>query len=221
MRYIVIDDQSDIVNINTSRNNIRSYQNIDASALELSHNLVALRLFQIRVHFSYIELHSLESLGHFLNLQFGRGENDDSFRCLVFEQGLDNAHFLVLVANVSSLDNLFGRLGYSQLYLYRIGEDVMSQLLDFRRHGSREHDGLAFFRQILHNLHDVIVETHVEHAVGFVQNEERHFRQVYISHAQVADESSRCGDNHIGSQCQTSLFLLETDSVVSSIYRHA
>ena len=97
MGYIVIDYQTNVVNVYSSRNNIGSDQNIDSATFEFTHNLFPLGLFQVRVHFTYVQLHPLECLCHFLHFQFGRGEYDDTFRRLILEEGLDNAQFLAFI----------------------------------------------------------------------------------------------------------------------------
>ena len=45
------------------------------------------------------------------------------------------------------------------------------RMADLGRHRSRKHNRLARTRQLLVYLHDVIEETHVQHAVGLIQNE--------------------------------------------------
>ena len=72
---------------------------------------------------------------------------------MIFSAGLDTASF----------------------HFHRVVKNGLGQLLDFGRHGGGEHNGLPFLGKILDNLHDVVRESHIEHAVCFVEDEERYF----------------------------------------------
>ncbi len=52
---------------------------------------------------------------------------------------------------------------------------------------------------MLDNLHDIIIKPHVEHAVGFVEDEIGDAREIYIAHLQVGEEASGSRYHHIGS----------------------
>ena len=79
MGDIKVDNQSDVVNIDTTGNDIRSNQNIDSSGFKFVHDHFTLCLFKIRMHFSYIQFHHFQSLCYFFNLDFGGSENNHTF----------------------------------------------------------------------------------------------------------------------------------------------
>ena len=60
IRNIVIDNQSDIIYIDAARYNVGCYQHTDTSVAEFMHNGVSLILFQIGMHFSYVQIHALQ-----------------------------------------------------------------------------------------------------------------------------------------------------------------
>ena len=63
-----------------------------------------------------------------------------------------------------------GRLGHFDAH--RIVQEIVGDALDFRRHGRREEQGLPRERHQLADALDVGDETHVEHAVGFVDHQQ-------------------------------------------------
>ena len=74
---------------------------------------------------------------------------------------------------------------------------------------------------MLGNGHDVVTEAHVEHAVGFVEDEEGDTREVDVAEREVADETAWGGDEHVGTLLHGTLLLLVADAVVAAIHRHA
>lgn len=60
VRNIVIDDHLNIIDVDSARHNIGSYENIILSALELEHHIIALSLFQVAVHGSAVYSNLLE-----------------------------------------------------------------------------------------------------------------------------------------------------------------
>ena len=80
---------------------------------------------------------------------------------------------------------------------------------------------MAGRRQQLCNLLYVFREAHVEHAVSLVEHEERHTAEVGVAHAYVADQSARCGDDHVGPQAKALELLVVAVAVVAAIDGHA
>ena len=116
------------------------------------------------------------------------------------QQILQQGRLLRLVAYVSALLYLVGRTAHGNLHLGRVAKDGLGHHLDFRRHRGREHQRLAFGWQMLDNLHDIIVEAHIEHAVGLVEDKERHLRKVHHPGLQMSQKAPRSGDDHIGAR---------------------
>jgi len=172
------------------------------------------------VHFTNVQFHLLQGFGHFLHFQFGRSKDDDAFRRLLCKEATDDAQLLILVADIGCLHNLFRWFGNRQLHFGGIVQNVASQLLYLGRHGSREHNGLPLFREKLDNLHNVIIESHIQHPVCFIQNKIRDTRKVYIAKTEVGYQTSRSGNDNICTQCQTSFLLFEQNSVITAIHCH-
>ncbi|MNF62933.1 hypothetical protein D3C84_446190 [compost metagenome] len=100
-----------------------------------------------------------------------------------------------LVEALLDLRVVVERLG---LDLLRVAHELRGQLLDAYRVGSGEQQGLATFRGLHDDFFDGIVETHVEHAVGFVEDQgvqavkdQRTFAQVLLDASRGADDDVR------------------------------
>jgi hypothetical protein len=62
----------------------------------------------------------------------------------------------------------------------RVVQQAVGELADFFREGRREKQVLAFRRQQRENAADVADETHVQHAVGFVEHQDLDIRQLTV-----------------------------------------
>ncbi|CDD83658.1 unknown [Bacteroides sp. CAG:462] len=71
MRYIIVNHQTDIININTSRYNVSGNQYVNTPVLEFMHDMITLFLIQVRVHLSDIQFHALQCPGDIFHLKFG------------------------------------------------------------------------------------------------------------------------------------------------------
>ena len=69
--------------------------------------------------------------------------------------------------------------------------------LDLRRDRSRKHRGVALARTPLDNPPHVGQEAHVEHSVGFIQDQVFGFAQSAMALAQVVQQPARGGDDDI------------------------
>ena len=72
-----------------------------------------------------------------------------------------------------------------------------ASLLDVRRHGGREEQVLALLRQVFHDLADRHDEAHVEHLVGFVEDEDLDLREVGVTLAKVVEQAAGSGDDDV------------------------
>ena len=114
--------------------------------------------------------------------------------------------------------NLVGRPAYGKADFHRVIQQCLGKLADLLRHRCREHYCLVLGGQVLGYLQDIVRETHVEHAVGLVKDEEGHAREVYVAERQVADEPSGGGNDDVCSLLHAALFLLIAYAVVSTVH---
>ncbi len=226
---IVVDDHLDIVDVDAAADDVGGNEDVDVSVAEVTHDFVTLFLFEVAVHGSHFETFHAERASQLAHLGFLGTENDDTLDTLslvtgkgaVLHDAANDVVFHAVVADVGNLLNLLGRLADGDFDLDGVVQDVVCQTLDVVGHGCREHDGLAMVWQMAGNLHDVVVEAHVEHAVGFVEDEEGNVGEVNLSRCEVGDESARCGDDDVGTEGESAAFLLEPYAVVAAIDGYA
>ena len=123
-----------------------------------------------------------------------------------------------LGAYVGRLGNLLGGARHGYLYLYGIVEHGLGESLYLGGHRGREHHGAALAGQVVDNLHYVVVEAHVEHAVGLVENEEFDLAEIDISHLEMCEHAAGSGDYHLGAAAQGALLLCEAGAVGAAVY---
>ena len=221
VRNIVVDNHLDVIDVDSTSHDIGSHEYIILSALKLEHHVVALCLLQVGVHRTAVDAYLLKGCCQLLHLHLAAAEHDDTLHVASFEDFLDDGHLLGFIAYVSLLLDLLGWFAYGELNLYRVLEQGLSQFLNLLWHGGREHDGLAGLRQLACDGVDVLRETHVEHAVGLIKDEEAHLAQIHVTQRNVGDEAARGSDNYIGTHAEALQFLVVAVAVVAAIYSHA
>ena len=76
-------------------------------------------------------------------------------------------------------------------------KEGFGQLSDRFRHGSREEQGLARVGRRCHDEVDVIDKAHVQHFIGFVEDDGRNVAQVDGAALHVVDETARGGNDDL------------------------
>ena len=78
-----------------------------------------------------------------------------------------------------------------------IGQELVGQLLDRRRHGRREEQGLALLGQLGADFLDIGDEAHVEHPVGLVDHQQVAVVEHDLAAAEQVHQPARRGDQHV------------------------
>ena len=76
---------------------------------------------------------------------------------------------------------------------------------------------LAVLGQRLVDLQDVLLESHVQHAVSLVQDEVVHAREVGLLQVEQRDEAAWGGDDDVGALVHAAALLLPGDAVGTAI----
>ena len=206
VRHVVVEHQADVLDVDTARDDVRGDEDFHLVVLEVEHHLLALRLLQVGVHGRNVESHALERMGQLLDLEFRRREDDRLRVGRLGEQLADDAQFLTLVADVGRLVDGFVGFRNGDVDLGGIAQNGLGQFADLRGQRRRKHDRLPFGGHVGDDLHNVVRETHVEHAVGLVENQVFDVRKIDAAVLQVGDHAARSGDHHVGA-VQHAVFL--------------
>ncbi len=89
--------------------------------------------------------------------------------------------------------------GVRRRYLdaFRVVQELVGEVDDVFREGCREQQVLALGRQLGENLLHIVDEAHVEHAVGFVEDEDFHVGQVDLVLPGQVEQAAGAGDEYV------------------------
>ena len=106
--------------------------------------------------------------------------------------------------------------------LERIGEAPLGEGLDRRRHGGGEEQRLAAFpRAEVDDFPDLREETHVEHAVHFVEDEHLDFAEAHGGAVEMIDQAAGGGDDDVRAGGELLGLGAEADAAVEQGDLHA
>ena len=94
----------------------------------------------------------------------------------------------------------------------RIVQELLGDAPDFRRHGRGEEQGLARERHQLADALDVGDEAHVEHAVGFVDDQKLDAGHQQPAALVMVEQAARRRDQHVDAARQLGVLVVERDA---------
>ena len=169
---IIVDYQLDVIYVNSSCHDVCGYEDIYFFAAEEIHNLISLVLRKVAVHGPCIIACTYQGYCQFLSLYLRASEDNHFLWFFLAEQMLDNAEFLYLITDKCTLFDVLCRFANSQFYFHGIVHDSLGQLLYLVGHGGTEQNCLSVLRQEIGYLHDILAESHVQHAVSLIEDKE-------------------------------------------------
>lgn len=171
---LVVDDEADLLDIDTTGKQIGSDQHTDGTRTELSHDDLTFELFHLTVHDGDGEIVVSHSLLELLNTFFGVAINESLVNVQVGVQVEKNVHlpFFLLDGNVVLLDTFEGQLLGLNENFCRLTHEVSSHLQNFLGEGGRVKSNLDIAGQVLENVLDLLLETTREHLIGLIHTEE-------------------------------------------------
>ncbi len=141
---------------------------------------------------------TLELLLDSIRTMLGPREHEYSIVIVPLEHLDQQSGLLPLLDRVDGLLDTFDRRGRgSGIDAHRIGESGLDDLEDLRRHGRREEQILSLLGDERDDAAHVGPETHVEHAVGLIENEDVHSRKVDDAAVVQVEQTTRTGHKHL------------------------
>jgi hypothetical protein len=107
---------------------------------------------------------------------------------------------------------IYGLRTKPDLHQERFAEVLACERLDFGGHRCTEEERLPIGRHLTHDLVDLRRESHVEHSVGLVEDENLEIVEDQVLALEVVDQAARRGDDDVDSAAQRSLLRTERDS---------
>jgi hypothetical protein len=192
---IVVDDQGNLLDIDTTGQKVSGDQDTGRTGTELLHNQVTLTLVHVTVHGGDSEVTGSELVSEPVDLSAGVAEDDglgDGDGLVQVGKGVQ-LPVLLLDSNVELLDTLKGKLGLLDQDTDWVTHELGGDLKDVLWHGGGEKDNLGRLWEELEDVVDLLSETTLreglacadckkrkvlktygEHLIGLVENEHLH-----------------------------------------------
>jgi len=171
---LVVDDESDLLDIDTSGEQVCGDEHADGTLSELLHHNVSLDLVHLTVHDADDEVlfgHALfELLNTFLSVAVDEGLVDVQVGVEV-QKDLNFPLFL-LDGDVVLVDTFKGELLVLDEDLGRVSHEMLGESENVRGQGGREEGDLDVSWQELEYVLNLLFETSAQHLVSFVENEQ-------------------------------------------------
>jgi hypothetical protein len=173
-RELVVDDKTNLLNIDTSGEEIGGDEDTGGTGTELLHDHVTSHLVHLTVHNGDTEVVLLHLVSQLNNSLFGVAIDQSLTDVKVTVEIEEDVHLplFLFYGDIVLLDTFEGELLILDQDLGGIAHKVLGQLQDVHRHGSREEGNLDLAREILEDVLDLLLETTREHLVGLVENED-------------------------------------------------
>ena len=150
-----------------------------------------------------------------LGAVLGAGEADDGLEFVVLEELEEEAGLEVHGDGVDGLGDADGGGGLAfDLDDGGVFEEFHGELADFVGHGGGEEEGLAFFGEGAEDAANVGEEAHVEHAVGFVEDEDFEVLEVGVGGAEMVEEAAGGGDDDVDAGAEGVFLRAHADAAV-------
>jgi hypothetical protein len=173
---VVVDDQRNLLNVDTTGKEIGGDENTGRSRSELLHNDITLPLVHVAVHGRDGEVTSSELVGEPVDLPAGVAEDDglgDGNGLVQIRERVELPVFL-LDSNVELLDTFEGEFVLLNKDADGVAHELGGDLEHILGHGGGEEHNLGGLGQKLEDVVDLLGETTGQHLVGLVEDEHLH-----------------------------------------------
>ena len=198
-----IDHVRQLVDVDAACGDVGGHQHREVAGLELGQRLGARGLALVAVDGHRADALLFKKLDQLVGAALHAGEHQH----LVPVVGLDQVReqvLLHLAAHRVDLlnDAVVGLVATRHLDQRRLVEQAVGQRLDLVAEGRRKQQALLLRRHDGQHLLDVVDETHVEHAVGFVEHEDLDVAQIQRALLVVVEQAARCGHQDVDALAQ-------------------
>lgn len=173
---IVVDDKGDLLDIDTTGEEVSGDEDTGRSGTELLHNDITLSLVHVTVHGRDGEIAGSELVGEPVDLPAGVAEDDGLGDCDGLVQVGEGVELPVLLldSNVELLDTFESELVLLDENADRVAHELGGDLEHILGHGGGQEDDLGGLGQELEDVVDLLGETARQHLVGLVEDEHLH-----------------------------------------------
>ena len=171
---LVVDNETDLLDIDTSGKQVSGDEDTDGTGSELLHDDVSLELVHLTVHDGDGEVLLGHALLKLLDSSLGVTVDEGLVDVQVGVQVEEDFHlpFLLLDGNVVLVDTFEGELLVLHEDLGGVTHEVLGELQDLRGQSGREESDLDVAGQVLENVLDLGLETTGEHLISLIEDEQ-------------------------------------------------
>lgn len=165
---IVVDDQGNLLDVDTTGQKIGGDQDTGGAGSELLHDQITLTLVHVTVHGRDGEVTGSELVGEPVDLSAGVAEDDglgDGDSLIQIREGVE-LPLLLLDGNVELLDTLQGKLVLLDQDTDRVAHELGGDLKDVLGHGGGQEDNLGGLGEELEDVVDLLGETALKNKVS-------------------------------------------------------
>ena len=174
-RQIEVDDVRDVLDVEAARGDVGRDQDVGLLGAEQLHHAIALLLHHAAVQRLRAVAVRVQRVGELVDFEARAAEHDRRLRALEIEDAAERGDLLALAddeGDLADLRQLAGRaLLLRDLHLLRVLEMPSRDRHDARRERRRKERRLPRLGRLVDDRIDVFGEAHVEHLVGFVEDE--------------------------------------------------
>ncbi|VVE71164.1 hypothetical protein PPN31119_03838 [Pandoraea pnomenusa] len=197
-RQVEVHHVRQLVDVDPARGDVGGDQHLERAALELGQRARAGALALVAVDRQRRNAALRELFGQAVGTVLGAREHEHLEPVVLAHEMLEQFALAIAIDRVDFLlDRLGRRVAARDLDQRRRLEQAVGQLLYLVGERGREQQVLTFGRQRRQHAPDVADEAHVEHAVGFVEHENLHARQVHRFLLHVVEQTSRRGNENV------------------------
>lgn len=216
---LVVDDKTDLLNIDTSGEEIGGDEDTGGTSSELLHDHVTSHLVHLTMHDGNTEIVLLHLVSQLNNSLFGVAIDQGLVDIEVTVEIEEDVHlpFFFFYGDIVLLDTFEGELLIFNQNLCGIAHKVLGQLQDVHWHGSREEGNLDLARKILEDILDLSLESTREHLVGLVENEDLEvvtLEETLLHHIMY---TAWCADNDVNSLLEDLDFITDDGTSNASV----
>jgi len=173
---VVVDDQGNLLDIDTTGQKVSGDQNTGGAGAELLHDNITLALLHVTVHSGDSEVTGSELVGEPVDLSAGVAEDDglgDGNGLVEIGKGVE-LPLLLLNGNVELLDTLKGKLLLLDQDTDGVTHELGGDLEDILGHGGGQKGDLGGLGKELEDVVDLLGETTGQHLISLVEDEQLH-----------------------------------------------
>ena len=197
-RQLEVDDVGHALHVDAARGEIGRDQDAGLAAAEIVERLLAGVLRLVAVDRLGAHAAIFQRLGDAVGAALGAREDDDALEALIGQEMIEQGALEAGVHEVDALVDLLDRAALRRdLDLLRVLENFRRKLGDVVRHGGREQQRLAVLRDRGRDATDVADEAHVEHAIGFVEDEEADLSELHVAALDEIEQTAGRGDQDV------------------------